>query len=208
MKVRVVLFAKPRELVGQPNVDLALPAGATAADAWSQLSTRYDLGPLPRSFRCAVNSEYAGWDDPLKDGDELAVIPPVSGGAIGERRGVVALREEPLDPMAIANGIRSEADGALVLFQGIVREHSRAAVSVEGHTDGKGSAAYNQALSERRAASVARWLKGRKGLNKVRFDVRGFGASKPVAPNAKPDGSDDPDGRQKNRRVEIVVGKK
>ena len=40
------------------------------------------------------------------------------------------------------------------------------------------------------------------------FDVRGFGASKPVAPNAKPDGSDDPDGRQKNRRVEIVVGKK
>ena len=113
MKVRVVLFAKPRELVGQPNIDLALPAGATAADAWSQLSTRYDLGPLPRSFRCAVNSEYAGWDDPLKDGDELAVIPPVSGGAIGERRGLVALREEPLDPMAIGAGIRSDADGAL-----------------------------------------------------------------------------------------------
>ena len=82
MNVRVVLFAKPRELVGQPNVELALPIGATAADAWSQLSSKYDLGPLPRSFRCAVNSEYAGWDDPLKEGDELAVIPPVSGGAI------------------------------------------------------------------------------------------------------------------------------
>src|SRR5439155_312000 len=54
MNVRVVLFAKPRELVGQPNLELALPAGATAADAWSQLSSRYDLGPLPRSFRCAV----------------------------------------------------------------------------------------------------------------------------------------------------------
>src|SRR3989442_15146023 len=89
MNVRVVLFAKPRELVGQPNIDLALPAGATAADAWGQLSTRYDLGPLPRSFRCAVNSEYAGWDDPLKDGDELAVIPPVSGGGPGPRRGIV-----------------------------------------------------------------------------------------------------------------------
>src|SRR2546426_3168067 len=125
MNVRVVLFAKPRERVGQPNIELALPAGATAADAWSQLSTKYDLGPLPRSFRCAVNSEYAGWDDPLKDGDELAVIPPVSGGAIGERRGLVALREEPLDPVAIADGIRSNGDGALVLFHGIVREHSR-----------------------------------------------------------------------------------
>ncbi|TMG33014.1 MAG: hypothetical protein E6H93_02695 [Chloroflexi bacterium] len=125
MNVRVVLFAKPRELVGQPNLELALPAGATAADAWSQLSSRYDLGPLPRSFRCAVNSEYAGWNDPLKEGDELAVIPPVSGGAIGERHGLVALREEPLDPAAIADRIRSIDEGALVVFEGIVRAHSR-----------------------------------------------------------------------------------
>jgi MoaE-MoaD fusion protein len=125
MNVRVVLFAKPRELVGQPNLELALPSGATAADAWSQLSSRYDLGPLPRSFRCAVNSEYAGWNDPLKDGDELAVIPPVSGGAIGERHGLVALREEPLDATAIADRIRATDDGALVVFQGIVRGHSR-----------------------------------------------------------------------------------
>src|SRR2546429_2254973 len=95
MNVRVVLFARRRELVGRPNIDLALPAGATAADAWSQLSTRYDLGPLPRSFRCAVNSEYACWDDPLKDGDELAVISPVSRGALGQRRGIVAVRVGP-----------------------------------------------------------------------------------------------------------------
>ncbi len=125
MNVRVVLFAKPRELVGKPNLELALPTGATAADAWSQLSSRYDLGPLPRSFRCAVNSEYAGWDDPLKEGDELAVIPPVSGGAIGERQGLVALSEEPLDPRAITDRVRSDGDGALVVFEGIVREHSR-----------------------------------------------------------------------------------
>src|SRR2546421_3140193 len=125
MNVRVVLFAKPRELGGQPSVALALPSGATAADAWSQLSTRYDLGPLPRSFRCAVNSEYAGWDDPLKDGDELAVIPPVSGGAIGERRGLVALREDALDPAAIGERLRGDRDGALVVFEGVVREQSR-----------------------------------------------------------------------------------
>jgi molybdopterin synthase catalytic subunit len=125
MNVRVVLFAKPRELVGRPQLELALPSGATPADAWSQLSSRYDLGPLPRSFRCAVNSEYAGWDEPLKEGDELAVIPPVSGGAIEERQGLVALREEPLDPSAIAERIRSDAEGALVVFEGIVRANSR-----------------------------------------------------------------------------------
>jgi MoaE-MoaD fusion protein len=125
MNVRVVLFAKPRELVGQPNVDLALPAGATAADAWNQLSSRYDLGPLPRSFRCAVNSEYAGWEDALMDGDELAVIPPVSGGAVGERNAVIQLRDSPLDPRAITDALPTAADGALVTFVGVVRERSR-----------------------------------------------------------------------------------
>src|SRR2546430_16338680 len=107
MNVRVVLFAKPRELVGQPNIDLALPAGATAPDAWGQLSTRYDLGPLPRSFRCAVNSEYAGWDDPLKDGDELAVIPPGSGGAIGEGRGLLNVGACSLQPNALSGRART-----------------------------------------------------------------------------------------------------
>ncbi len=125
MKVKVVLFAKPRELVGQPSVELALPAGATAADAWRQLSDRFQLGPLPRSFRCAVNSEYAQWEDHLKEGDELAVIPPVSGGAIGAKPALVELREEVLDPAAIASNLRSDAAGALVSFAGTVRRESR-----------------------------------------------------------------------------------
>jgi molybdopterin converting factor subunit 1 len=81
VKVRVVLFARPRELVGQPAVDLELPPGARAADAWGALAVRYpQLGELPKSYRCALNSEYAAWEDGLKEGDEVAVIPPVSGG--------------------------------------------------------------------------------------------------------------------------------
>ena len=125
MNVRVVLFAKPRELVGRPSVDLSLPAGATAKEAWLQLSDQYQLGPLPRSFRCAVNSEYAQWDDALKDGDELAVIPPVSGGAVGQRKGLVALRDAALDPDEIAAAVRTDADGAVVTFAGVVRQNSR-----------------------------------------------------------------------------------
>ncbi len=81
MKIRVVLFARPRELVGQPTVELSVPAGARAADAWGVLAERHpQLGSLPKSYRCAVNSEYAGWDALLHEGDEVAVIPPVSGG--------------------------------------------------------------------------------------------------------------------------------
>jgi len=104
--------------------------------------------------------------------------------------------------------IKKEARPALEKVAAVLAEHSRAQVSIEGHTDGKGSADYNQKLSERRAASVAQWLKGKAELKKVRFTTKGYGATKPVAPNTKPDGSDDPEGRQKNRRVEIVVKKR
>lgn len=64
--------------------------------------------------------------------------------------------------------------------------------------------AYNQKLSERRANAVRDWLANREGLKNTRFATRGFGAKKPVAPNTTPDGSDDPEGRQKNRKVEII----
>ena len=79
-------------------------------------------------------------------------------------------------------------------------------VRIEGHTDAKGSAIYNKKLSLRRAESVKKWLETH-GLAGMRFSSDGFGADKPVAPNTKPDGSDDPEGRQKNRRVEIVITK-
>jgi len=80
-------------------------------------------------------------------------------------------------------------------------------VRIEGYTDSKGSDAYNQKLSERRARSVSEWLARSEGLGAVRMTTQGFGARNPVAPNKKPDGSDDPEGRQKNRRVEIVLAK-
>ncbi|HZX67971.1 MAG TPA: OmpA family protein, partial [Candidatus Elarobacter sp.] len=71
----------------------------------------------------------------------------------------------------------------------------------------KGSAAYNAALSERRARSVKNWFVEKDGLRNIRFATNGFGAGDPVAPNTKPDGSDNPDGRRKNRRVEILIAK-
>lgn len=55
--------------------------------------------------------------------------------------------------------------------------------------------------------AVRTWLADRENLRNVEFSTQGFGAKRPKAPNKKPDGSDDPDGRQKNRRVEIIVKK-
>lgn len=76
---------------------------------------------------------------------------------------------------------------------------------IEGHTDGKGSDKYNDQLSLRRAKSVEAWLAKNARVPAKRIATAAFGKRHPVAPNTKPDGSDDPDGRQKNRRVEVLV---
>jgi outer membrane protein OmpA-like peptidoglycan-associated protein len=78
-------------------------------------------------------------------------------------------------------------------------------IQVDGHTDAKGSPTYNQALSERRANAVARWLTENGRIDESRLTVRGYGETQPVAPNTRPDGSDNPGGRRKNRRVVVGV---
>ena len=87
----------------------------------------------------------------------------------------------------------------------VMRAYPAYTCTIGGHTDGKGDKAYNQKLSERRADSVKTWLVVHGASNPIA--ARGFGDTKPIAPNKKPDGSDDPEGRQQNRRVEITLRK-
>ncbi|MCP3997813.1 MAG: OmpA family protein [bacterium] len=79
-------------------------------------------------------------------------------------------------------------------------------IEVAGHSDSIGTAEYNQGLSERRAAGVALWFRQRVSAEQAIVAI-GYGESQPIAPNAKPDGSDDPVGRTQNRRVEIIVNR-
>ena len=104
--------------------------------------------------------------------------------------------------------IKPGAEASLAQVVTVVNAYPDASIDISGHTDGKGSDAYNQPLSEKRAAAVAQWLTRRAGVDPSRVHAIGFGKSRPVAPNTKPDGSDNPDGRAKNRRVEIVVNRK
>lgn len=89
--------------------------------------------------------------------------------------------------------------GAMIVKEG---KHN---LTVEGYTDSIGTAAYNQELSEKRARAVANWLILHSLVAEAAVKVQGYGKNKPVAPNTKPDGSDNPEGRQKNRRVEVVI---
>jgi len=101
--------------------------------------------------------------------------------------------------------LRPEASASLRKVGQVAAAYPKAPMLIEGHTDGKGTHPYNMKLSENRAASVKSWLVQNAGVTEARISTRGWGETKPVAPNTKPDGSDDPEGRQKNRRVEIVL---
>jgi molybdopterin converting factor subunit 1 len=81
MRVSVRLFASLRDLAGADRIELDLPEPATAEDAWRRLAERHPaLATRRASLAAAVNRRYARFDEPLSEGDELAFIPPVSGG--------------------------------------------------------------------------------------------------------------------------------
>ena len=135
IRVRVRLFAMQREIAGTRQLEIDLPADATIEDAWRALAERFPaLEPGRASVRFAHNGGYAPAETPLADGDEVAMIPPVSGGATGddERGGsaapgrlrILEIRETPLDEDILAEltaRVATPDDGAVVSFLGLTR---------------------------------------------------------------------------------------
>ena len=79
--VKIRFFARLRELAGIENEALQVAPGSTLRDVYAALRDRHGALPSLEGVRGAVNQEFAGWDDPISGGDEVAFIPPVSGGA-------------------------------------------------------------------------------------------------------------------------------
>lgn len=101
--------------------------------------------------------------------------------------------------------LKPEADPELQKAAEVIREKGKGLILITGHTDSKGSEAYNKKLSLARAQAVKKWFES-NGLQQD-FQTDGKGAADPIAPNTNEDGSDNPEGRAKNRRVEIVINK-
>ncbi len=103
--------------------------------------------------------------------------------------------------------IRPDAYKALnEIYALLIQRYKDMPIQLHGHTDSKGTEEYNMDLSKRRVNSVKKWFV-RRGIPETRITTYAYGESMPVAPNTKKDGSDNPEGRQKNRRVEIYVHK-
>jgi molybdopterin synthase catalytic subunit len=114
VRISVRFFAGLREQAGVRGRDLELPPGATVGEVWPSLG----LGDEPAGLLFAVNREYAARESPLRDGDEVALIPPVSGGAF-------RLSEEALSLDEAVREVVSPAAGAIATFVGTTRAVSR-----------------------------------------------------------------------------------
>ena len=150
MRVTVRLFAGLRERAGFGEREVELPAGATVAEAWDALS----LGEAPQGLLYAVNRDYAAVDRTLEDGDEVALIPPVSGGAF-------TLCEEPLDHDAVVAEVADQRAGAIATFIGTTRVESRGRTVT--HLEYEAYAG----MAERTMAALAADLERRYELCKV-----------------------------------------
>lgn len=129
MRVRLLAFGLLKDLLPEPSGEIDLPAGATVADLLQtcrrSLASREKLWS---SLAVAVNREYATAEHRLKDGDEVALLPPVSGGATAEAEAlenIVFLTRDRIDSGQIVSRLKQGEDGAVAVFDGIVRNNTR-----------------------------------------------------------------------------------
>jgi molybdopterin synthase catalytic subunit len=155
MLIQVRLFAMLRERAGRETLELQLDDGATVQDALDAVGRGHDLDELIARMPvvAAVNREYAEEESVLRDGDELALIPPVSGGA--EPNVYVRVTEEPLSLERVAGLAGRHAAGAIVTFQGTTRDVDR--LEYEAYVE----------MAEERMRAIAQEALERHGLEAV-----------------------------------------
>jgi molybdopterin converting factor subunit 1 len=137
MQVKVLFFGMLKEVVGRSDDRLTLGESATLADLLAHYEAAAPrLRDLRSSLALSVNQEYASPAHPLRDQDEVALLPPVSGGSGREEdpAGIevpalqsehAAIVREPIDVAFLSERLRRPADGAVLVFEGVVRDHSR-----------------------------------------------------------------------------------
>jgi len=126
MQVRVLFFGMLKDLAGRESESLSLPEDATLNDVLSHFGKQIPgLQALLPSIAMSINQEYAGPGSKLNPGDEIALLPPVSGGSQAIQRQHAAIVRERIDTRRLLDEIKQSEDGAAVVFEGVVRNHTR-----------------------------------------------------------------------------------
>jgi len=125
MRVRVLFFGQLKEITGLAQEETDLSDGARLEDLFERYGRRFPkLADFRASIAASINQEYAQWRAPLTNGDEVAFLPPVSGGqqtAVAED--VFQLVRKPIRPNEVVESLKAPEDGALVVFDGFVRNN-------------------------------------------------------------------------------------
>ena len=124
MQIRVLFFGLLKDVAGMANDSVSLPEGSTLADLLVYYEARIPrLKELLPSLALSVNQQYASVDVALSANDEIALLPPVSGGA--SRSEHAAIVRTPIDTQAVLDKIKQPEDGAAAVFEGVVRNNTR-----------------------------------------------------------------------------------
>ena len=125
MRIKLRFFASLRERLGRSEQTREVPSGATVGTVWELLKREHpELAVVERSVAFAVAQEYVDKNHPLQDNDELAFIPPVSGGTMTEepQRILCKITQDPIDPQELTNFVADPAAGAMTTFVGTTRD--------------------------------------------------------------------------------------
>lgn len=133
MRVRVLFFATLKDIAGVRQLQVDMPVGATIGDLLTQLEATY---PRMKDYRpvvlTAVNEDYVDQRAQIRDGDEVAIFPPVSGGEVQSEALIInrpgeiyQITRDPIDAQKIARQMLRGEDGGICIFEGVVRNNSK-----------------------------------------------------------------------------------
>src|SRR5215467_9552945 len=126
MQIQVLFFGVLKDLIGRSSESLELAEGAKAGAVLRHYSQRAPrIAAMMPSVALSVNQEYVTADVPLHSGDEVALLPPVSGGLGEARPDEIRIVHETIDAAAIISAVKRPEDGAAVIFDGVVRNNTR-----------------------------------------------------------------------------------
>jgi outer membrane protein OmpA-like peptidoglycan-associated protein len=179
---------------------LALAACAPAADSEPPPASEAPAAPAPTAAAAPANAP----------GGMTGTVSNLTGDVSGlnirvtDMGTIIDLAADALFEFDKAD-LTPAAEAQLQKAAALIRKAPPGGIQVIGHTDAKGDDAYNQRLSEARARTVADWFARQVGVRQRDFAVSGKGETAPIAPNETATGADDPAGRAKNRRVEVIL---
>jgi MoaE-MoaD fusion protein len=125
VKVSLLLFASLRDAIGERSLCMDLDEGATVADLKHRLGVVYPkVEPMLETVVCAIDDDYVTFEEALHDGAEVALIPPVSGGAVDTSPALYRLTHDVMNPQELVELVQRDEAGGLTLFYGNVRNHS------------------------------------------------------------------------------------